>query len=73
VCCKLYFYERILQVPTYVTYAPYEPSLAVRCLQNGRDVWQEADAQERVWIPELELSLGIWLGECLWQTMNWLR
>ena len=56
-----------------MTYDPYEPSLAVRCLQNGRYVWQEADAQERVWIPELELSLGIWLGERLWQTRNWLR
>ncbi|MFN7657954.1 MAG: Uma2 family endonuclease, partial [Dolichospermum sp.] len=30
---KLYFYEHILQVPTYVTYDPYEPSLEVRCLQ----------------------------------------
>lgn len=70
---KLYFYERILQVPTYVTYDPYEPSLEVRCLQNGRYVLLEADAQGRVWIPELELFLGIWSGERLRQTTNWLR
>jgi Uma2 family endonuclease len=70
---KLYFYERILQIPTYVTYDPYEPSLEVRCLQNGRYALQAADAQGRVWIPELELFLGIWLGERLQQTMNWLR
>ena len=70
---KLYFYERILQVPTYVTYDPYELSLEVRCLQNGRYVVSEADAQGRVWIPELELFLGIWRGERLQQTMNWLR
>ncbi len=31
---KLYFYEKILKVPTYVTYDPYEPSLEVRCLEN---------------------------------------
>ncbi len=70
---KLYFYERILQVPTYVTYDPYELSLEVRCLQNGRYVLSEADAQGRVWIPELDLFLGIWWGERLQQTMNWLR
>jgi Uma2 family endonuclease len=70
---KLYFYERILQVPTYVTYDPYELSLEVRCLQNGRYVLSEANAQGRVWIPDLELFLGIWWGERLQQTMNWLR
>ncbi len=71
---KLYFYEQILQVPTYVTYDPYEPSLEVRCLsQNRRYVMQEADAQKRVWIPELNLFLGIWAGERLKQTANWLR
>ena len=70
---KLYFYEQILQVPTYVTYDPYEPSLEVRCLQNKRYVMQEAEAQRRVWIPELNLFLGIWSGERLRQTANWLR
>jgi Uma2 family endonuclease len=70
---KLHFYERILQVPTYVTYDPYEPSLEVRCLQNGRYILLDADVQGRVWIPELDLFLGIWLGERLGQTMNWLR
>ncbi len=70
---KLYFYERILQVPTYVTYDPYEPSLEMRCLQHGRYTLQEANAQGRVWIPELDLFLGIWSGERLRHTMNWLR
>ncbi|GAB4350808.1 MAG: Uma2 family endonuclease [Leptolyngbyaceae cyanobacterium] len=70
---KLYFYEQILQVPTYVTYDPYEPSLEVRCLQNQCYTLQAADAEGRVWIPELELWLGIWYGERLGQTMNWLR
>jgi hypothetical protein len=45
----------------------------VRYLQEGRYILQAADAQGRVWIPELELSLGIWAGERLCQTMNWLR
>ncbi len=70
---KLYFYEQILQVPTYVIYDPHVPSLEVRCLQNGHYVLQEANAQGQVWIPELELFLGIWSGTRLGQSMNWLR
>ncbi len=70
---KLYFYEQILQVPTYITYDPYEPSLEIRCLQSGKYTLQNADANGRVWIPELELFLGIWSGERLRQTSNWLR
>lgn len=70
---KLYFYEKILQVPTYVTYDPYEPSLEVRIWQNEQYTLQTADANGRFWIPELELFLGIWQGERLCQTINWLR
>jgi Uma2 family endonuclease len=70
---KLYFYEQILQVPTYVTYDPYEPELAVRCLHEGRYVVQAADSEGRVRIPELDLWLGIWQGDRFGQTMSWLR
>ena len=70
---KLHFYEQILQVPTYVTYDPYEPELEVRCLQEGRYVVQSADPEGRVRIPELDLWLGIWQGERLGHTINWLR
>ncbi|NER50273.1 MAG: hypothetical protein F6J92_27085 [Symploca sp. SIO1A3] len=70
---KLYFYEQILQVPTYVTYDPYEASLEVRYLQHGKYILQPADENERCWIPELELFLGIWQGERLEQNMKWLR
>jgi Uma2 family endonuclease len=70
---KLYFYEKILQVPTYVTYDPYVPSLEVRIWQNEQYTLQSADANGRFWIPELKLFLGIWQGERLCQTINWLR
>jgi Uma2 family endonuclease len=70
---KLYFYEQILQVPAYVTYDPYDTKLEVRYLENGRYVIQTADADGRVRIPGLDLWLGIWQGERLGQTMNWLR
>jgi Uma2 family endonuclease len=70
---KLYIYERVFQIPTYVVYDPYGPGLQVRHLDNGRYVVQPADANGRVWIPELNLSLGLWCGERLGRTMNWLR
>jgi Uma2 family endonuclease len=70
---KLYFYEQVLQVPTYVTYDPYEISLEVRCLQEGRYQVQPADAAGRIYLPELKLWLGIWYGERLGQMTNWLR
>ncbi|MGL5062052.1 MAG: Uma2 family endonuclease [Microcoleus sp.] len=70
---KLFFYEQILQVPTYVTYDPYDTKLDVLCLQNGRYAVQTPDAEGRVRIPGLDLWLGIWRGERLGQTMNWLR
>jgi Uma2 family endonuclease len=70
---KLYYYEQILKVPTYVTYDPYIPTLEVRCLQNDRYVLQQADQNGRFWIPEMNLSLGLWFGERLGQTTHWLR
>jgi Uma2 family endonuclease len=71
---KLYFYERILQVPTYVTFDPYDVTLEVRQLQaNGRYQQQQPNAQGHFWIPELNLFLGVWAGERLSSESNWLR
>jgi len=47
--------------------------LEVRHLQNGRYEIQPPDAAGRFWIQPLELFLGVWRGERLAQTLNWLR
>lgn len=70
---KLYFYEEVLKVPTYVTYEPGEPSIEVRRLQNGKYKLEPPNEKGLFWIPELELFLGIWQGERLGQNINWLR
>ena len=70
---KLYFYEQILKVPTYVTYDPYELSIEVRRLDNGKYKLESPNEKGHFWIPELELFLGIWKGERLEQSINWLR
>ena len=70
---KLYFYEQILQVSVYVIYEPMRGRLEVRSLQNGRYSLQAPDAAGRFWIEPLGLFLGVWRGERLAQTINWLR
>ncbi|WP_293128091.1 Uma2 family endonuclease [Microcoleus sp. bin38.metabat.b11b12b14.051] len=70
---KLYCYEQIWQIPTYVIFDPYEPDLEVRCLQENQYVLQSPTAEGRYWIPEINLFLGIWYGTRLGATMHWLR
>lgn len=70
---KLYFYEQILKVPTYVTYDPYGPTLEVRQLETDRYVLQTPDENGRFWIPALQLFLGMWEGERLGERTTWLR
>jgi Uma2 family endonuclease len=70
---KLYFYEHILKVPTYVLFDPKELLLEVRQLQNGQYVAQTPDSQGRYWIPEMNLFLGSWQGIRLGITTHWLR
>jgi Uma2 family endonuclease len=71
---KLYFYETILKVPTYVIFDPYQLSLEVRSLQEGDTyVLQTPSEDGRYWIPELKLFLGCWYGTRLGTTTHWLR
>jgi Uma2 family endonuclease len=69
---KLYFYERILQIPTYVIFDPYEVTLEVLRLENSQYILQQPSSG-RFWIPELKLFLGIWQGTRLGLNISWLR
>jgi Uma2 family endonuclease len=70
---KLYFYESILQIPTYVIFDPATATLEVRTWQEGRYVLAQPDQQGRFWIAEMGLFLGSWYGERLGKTIHWLR
>jgi Uma2 family endonuclease len=71
---KLFFYENILRVPTYVIFDPYRLSLEVRRLQGGSEyVLQTPSEEGRYWISELDLFLGHWHGSRLSTTTHWLR
>lgn len=70
---KMWFYERILQVPTYVIFDTDVGFLEVRQLISGRYEVQSPDAQGRYPIAAMGLSLGVWYGKRLETTTHWLR
>ncbi|MGB7440595.1 MAG: Uma2 family endonuclease [Coleofasciculaceae cyanobacterium] len=65
-------YERVLRIPYYVVYSRYTNEL--RVFRNIASRYQELTIeQSRVWMPELEIGLGLWQG-CYNQIEGlWLR
>ena len=71
---KMYFYEKILEVPLYVIFDPSDGRLEVRKLNPAGDYELEPlDENGRYFIPALELYLGLWRGSKFDQTFYWLR
>jgi Putative restriction endonuclease len=70
---KWYFYEQILQVPTYVIFEPDQGDLEVYQLENSRYKLQPIGEQNRYWLANMNLFLGVWQGEKEGRTGNWLR
>lgn len=63
-------YEQILRIPYYVVFSRYTNRLRVFKLVGAH--YQEL-LQERVWISELDLGLGLWSGEYQGISRLWLR
>ncbi len=70
---KWYFYEQILKVPVYVIFHPKNAQLDVYRLVLGKYEQQYPDENQRYWIEEINLFLGIWSGKKAEMTANWLR
>jgi Uma2 family endonuclease len=65
-------YEKILRIPYYVVFDRYTDRVRVFTLQAGH--YQElALTEPRVWLPEIELGLGLWQGEYEGMNRLWLR
>lgn len=65
-------YEQILNVPYYVVFDRYTDRLRGFALTAG--FYQELELTEpRIWIPQLELGLGLWSGEYDGINRLWLR
>lgn len=71
---KWQVYEQILRVPYYVVFNRRTNQLRGFQLVGGRYQEQQLDTDApRMWIPELELGLGLWQGEFDAINRLWLR
>ena len=71
---KWFFYERVLQIPNYVIFAPDTGELEVYQLDDsGRYQLPHPDANNLYWIAQMNLFLGQWQGTRENRTGYWLR
>lgn len=70
---KWFFYEQILQVPSYVIFDPSNGLLECYQLENGRYELQQPDENGRYWLDSMSLFLGTWQGTKEARTGYWLR
>lgn len=69
--CKWQVYEQILRIPYYVVFSRYTNQLRVFKLDGAH--YQELLDESRVWMPELNLGLGLWQGDYQGIERLWLR
>jgi Uma2 family endonuclease len=65
-------YERILRIPYYVVFDRYTSKLRAFKLDGSRYA-AIALPDERFWIPEIGLGIGVWQGNYQGIEMSWLR
>lgn len=71
---KWFFYERVLEVPNYVIFEPDSGELEVYQLDDSRRYeLRNPDANNRYWIVQMRLFLGVWQGTRENRTGYWLR
>ena len=70
---KWFFYEQILQVPTYVIFNHLTAELEVHQIESGQYKLQPIDENNRYWITDMRLFLGLWEGEKEGRIGYWLR
>ena len=65
-------YEQSLQIPYYIVYDRYQNQLRVFQLTATRYQAVEV-AEQKFWLTELELGLGVWSGSYQQTEGLWLR
>jgi Uma2 family endonuclease len=71
---KWFFYQRVLEVPNYVIFEPDAGELEVYQLDDSAQYQlQNPDANNRYWIAQMRLFLGVWQGTRENRTGFWLR
>lgn len=67
-------YEQVLRVPYYIVFSRYTNRVRFFRLEGAHynEVLLEPE-NPRIWIPELEIGLGLWFGELFGIARLWLR
>ena len=64
-------YERILGIPYYVVFDRYTNNFRVFRIEDGS--YRELIAEDKLWLPEVQLGLGLWQGTFQGIERLWLR
>lgn len=64
-------YEHILGIPYYVLFDRYTDQFRAFRLENGS--YRELIAEDKLWLSEVELGLGLWYGSFQGIERLWLR
>jgi Uma2 family endonuclease len=71
---KWFFYEEVLKVANYLIFAPDTGILEVHRLQNsGKYELRSPDENNRYWLEEMDLFIGVWSGKRENRDSYWLR
>ena len=70
---KWFFYEQILQIPTYAIFEPEGGLLELYRLNDGRYELEMPNSEGQHWIAEMGLFLGTWRGDKADRSGYWLR
>jgi Uma2 family endonuclease len=70
---KYFFYEQILKVPYYAIFEPTNGILELYHLSEAGRYQLQTAAENRYWIAEMQLFLGLWQGMRENRNGYWLR
>lgn len=70
---KWFYYEQILQVPNYIIFEPESGTLEVHRLDKSGYDLRSPDENNRYWLDEMQLFIGVWEGRRENRDGYWLR
>jgi Uma2 family endonuclease len=70
---KWQVYEQVLRVPYYIVFDRYTDKLRAFTIQASNYTELDLEQEPRIWMPNLELGLGLWQGTYQGIERLWLR
>jgi Uma2 family endonuclease len=70
---KWQVYEQVLRVPYYIVFDRYTDKLRAFTIQASNYTELDLEEEPRIWMPNLELGLGLWHGTYQGMERLWLR